>query len=177
MPKARKDPNKPKGAKTSFIIFGEKTRADRIERGESIPTQTEFAKELGNLWKEMSKEEKKPYLDLAAEDKKRFQKEMEGYNPPSDSESDDEDKEPKKKKKRAKKDPNAPKRNVSAYFHFASAIRPKLKADNPTLGVTELAKMIGERWQKLTDSDKKPYENLAAKDRDRYQRELSDYNS
>lgn len=35
------------------------------------------------------------------------------------------------KKKKAKKDPNQPKRNMSAYFLYSVAIRPEVKEQNP----------------------------------------------
>merc|ERR1719229_2223976 len=71
----------------------------------------------------MDEDDRKPYVKLAEKDKKRYLKEMESYIPPSDSDSDDDA--PKKKKK--KKDPNAPKRNQSAYFLFSNKNREDVK--------------------------------------------------
>jgi hypothetical protein len=39
----------------------------------------EVAKALGAMWRELSDEGKKPYIDLSAGDKKRYEKEMETY--------------------------------------------------------------------------------------------------
>ena len=36
--------------------------------------------------------------------------------------------------------------------------------------------MIAEKWRELEDEDKKPYEELAAKDRKRYEGEMKSYN-
>merc|ERR1711959_265695 len=50
-------------------------------------------------------------------------------------------KSPKKVKKAKKvKDPNAPKRNLSAYFFFMNDQRPKVVKSNPDLKVTEVGK-------------------------------------
>jgi len=42
--------------------------------------QSEIGKVLGQKWKELSAEEKKPYEKLAAEDKARYEKEIAEYN-------------------------------------------------------------------------------------------------
>lgn len=41
--------------------------------------------------------------------------------------------------------------------------------------VTELAKITGERWRKLTDKEKKPYEEKAQADKARYEKAMKDY--
>lgn len=48
-----------------------------------------------------------------------------------------------------------------------------MKADNPNLGLTEMGKVIGSRWKELSDEDKKPYFESAAKDRERAAREMA----
>merc|ERR1719447_1117927 len=82
----------------------------------------------------------------------------------------------KRKKKKKVKDPNAPKRPITAYFFFAADRRPEIRAENPGCSITEVASLIGEQWRKLDDEDKHPYEEKAAKDKDRYLRELTAYN-
>ena len=36
--------------------------------------------------------------------------------------------------------------------------------------------MIAERWRELDEDEKKPYEEMAAQDRKRYEREMKAYN-
>jgi hypothetical protein len=38
---------------------------------------------------------------------------------------------PKRKKRKKNKDPNRPKRNMSAFFLYSNANRARVKADNP----------------------------------------------
>lgn len=173
MPKSKKDPNKPKGVKSAYIYFTEAQKKQHEERGEEI-SFTELSKYCGAKWKELSDEDKEEYVALANKDRKRYDKEMESYNPPSDSDSDDD--KPKKKKKKVK-DPNAPKKNITAYFHFAAAKRPEVKAEDPDIPVTEVAQRIGEKWRNLTDEEKLPYQKLAEKDKARYLREFAKYQS
>jgi len=103
----KKDPNKPKGAKSAYTYFTEELREEKKSNGEAYDIGT-VSKQSSEKWKEMDEDEKKPYVKLSEKDKKRYQKEMESYIPPSDSDSDSD--QPAKKKKK-KKDPNAPKRN------------------------------------------------------------------
>lgn len=55
----------------------------------------------------------------------------------------------KKKKEKKQKNSNAPKRPPSAYFIWMSENREKLKEENPSLSITELAKKAGEVWREL----------------------------
>ena len=108
MPKAKKDPNKPKGVKSAYICFTEHEKREHESRNEDI-SFTDLSKYCGPKWKEMNEADKAPFQKTSEKDRKRFDKEMESYIPPSDSDSEDE--RPKKKKKK-EKDPNAPKKNM-----------------------------------------------------------------
>ena len=86
-------------------------------------------------FKAIDGDERARWDQLAAEDKERYNREMEDYTPPSDDDDSDSDSDesdaPKKKKKRKKKDPNAPKRAKSAFMFFSMAMRPQIKEENP----------------------------------------------
>lgn len=171
MPK--KDPNKPKGAKSAYTYFTDELREGRKANGEPYDIGT-VSRDSSDKWKEMDEDDRKPYAKLAEKDKKRHQKEMESYIPPSDSDSDDD--RPKKKKK--KKDPNAPKRNQSAYFLFSNQNREKVKKElGGTAKITEIASALGLKWRNMTADDKVPFEKLAVKDKERYQKEMEVWNS
>merc|ERR1712243_230014 len=90
--------------------------------------------------------------------------------------SDSEDEAPKQKRKTKKKDPNAPKRPTSAYFFYAGDVRPGIREENPDMKITEVMSLIGQQWRELEEEDKKPYEEQAAKDRKRYEKEMKAYN-
>ena len=86
-------------------------------------------------------------------------------------------KSPKTKTKKAKKvkDPNAPKRNLSAYFFFMNDQRPKVVKANPDLKVTEVGKKLGELWRAMSDSEKAPYNKKADADKARYEKQKAAY--
>jgi len=43
--------------------------------------------------------------------------------------------------------------------------------------VTAVASALGAKWREMTDKEKAPYEELAVKDKERYQRAMEEYNS
>lgn len=81
----------------------------------------------------------------------------------------------KKKATRKKKDPNAPKRSLSAYMFFANENRDIVRAENPGITFGEVGRMLGDKWKALTDEDKEPYNSKAAVDKKRYEKEKAEY--
>ncbi|KAL4795557.1 Non-histone chromosomal protein 6 [Aspergillus venezuelensis] len=76
---------------------------------------------------------------------------------------------------RRKKDPNAPKRGLSAYMFFANDNREKVREENPGITFGQVGKMLGEKWKALSDKERKPYEDKAATDKKRYEDEKAAY--
>jgi len=74
-----------------------------------------------------------------------------------------------------KKDPNAPKRGLSAYMFFANDQRDKVREDNPGIKFGEVGKLLGEKWKELSAKEKEPYEKKAKQDKERYEREKAEY--
>jgi hypothetical protein len=80
-----------------------------------------------------------------------------------------------KVKGKAKKDPNAPKKNMSAYMFFANDNRSKIKEKHPGATFGELGKYIGAEWKELTEKQKKPYVVKSEADKVRYQKAMTEY--
>ncbi|KAL2212695.1 Non-histone chromosomal protein 6 [Sarocladium strictum] len=80
------------------------------------------------------------------------------------------------KVKRGKKDPNAPKRGLSAYMFFANEQRENVREENPGISFGQVGKLLGERWKALDDKQRTPYEAKAAADKKRYEDEKAAYN-
>jgi len=60
---------------------------------------------------------------------------------------------------------------------FQKEQREKIKKDNPELqGVPAIAKKTGEIWRSMSEKEKKPYLELAEKDKIRWEKEMEDYN-
>jgi hypothetical protein len=76
---------------------------------------------------------------------------------------------------KAKKDKNAPKRALSAYMFFSQDWRERIKTENPDAGFGEVGKLLGAKWKELDDDEKKPYVELAAKDKTRAENDKAAY--
>ncbi|KAF2280266.1 uncharacterized protein EI97DRAFT_455174 [Westerdykella ornata] len=76
-----------------------------------------------------------------------------------------------------KKDPNAPKRGLSAYMFFANEQREKVREENPGIKFGEVGKLLGEKWKSLSEKQRAPYDAKAAADKKRYEEEKAAYNA
>ncbi|KAG8181726.1 hypothetical protein JTE90_028265 [Oedothorax gibbosus] len=128
----------------------------------------EFSRRCADRWKTMSEKEKQRFHGMAEKDKKRYESEMANYKPPKGQEKGS-------KKRKRTKDPNAPKRSLSAFFWFSNDERPKVKETMPDSTVGDVAKELGRRWNDVTPETKSKYEALAAKDKARYMKEVKAY--
>lgn len=78
-------------------------------------------------------------------------------------------------KPKQKKDPNAPKKNLSSYIFFSNEQRLILTKKDPKLPFADVAKLLGSMWKEMTADDKKKYDDMAAKDKIRYADEMKTY--
>ncbi|KAB8291129.1 hypothetical protein EYC80_009817 [Monilinia laxa] len=83
----------------------------------------------------------------------------------------------KARTEKKKKDPNAPKRGLSAYMFFANEQRDNVREENPGISFGQVGKVLGERWKALNEKQRGPYEESAAKDKKRYEEEKANYNA
>lgn len=104
----------------------------------------------------------------AEQDKLRYQEEMKHYVPAEDPTGG-------KKSKKAKKDPNAPKRNMSAYFLFSVASRESVKEENPDASFGDIARLISAKFKALPAGERATWDDKAAADKVRYEREMAAY--
>ncbi len=102
-------------------------------------------------------------------DKERYQREMADYVPPADMEE-------YSSRKKKKKDPNAPKRNMSAFFIYSNEVRSQVKEQNPDAGFGDIAKLISKQYKALAADELEIYKKKAAEDKERYQRQMREYN-
>jgi len=160
---------KPRGRMSSYAFF---VQTCREEHKKKHPTEkvvfAEFTKKCAEKWKEMSAKEKRRFEEMAEKDKARYEADMANYTPAPGEK-------PNKKGGKRGKDPNAPKRSLSAFFFFCNEERPKVRKDHNDWSVAQVAKEMGKRWEKVTDRSK--YEQQAAKDKIRYEQAMAAYRS
>ena len=158
---------KPKGRMSAYTFFVQMCREEHRKKHPNENVNfTEFSKKCAERWKQMNDPEKKRFADMAEKDKVRYDKEMATYTPPAEVGG---------RRKKKKKDPNAPKRPLSAFFLFCADERPNVKAKFPQYSVGETAKELGERWSKVSADLKAQYEAKASQEKQRYERESEDY--
>lgn len=161
---AKGDPKKPKGKMSAYAFFVQTCREEHKKKNPEVPVNfAEFSKKCSERWKTMSSKEKGKFDEMAKADKVRYDREMKDYGPAKGG--------------KKKKDPNAPKRPPSGFFLFCSEFRPKIKSTNPGISIGDVAKKLGEMWNNLSDGEKQPYNNKAAKLKEKYEKDVADYKS
>jgi len=84
--KKKKDVNAPKKPSSGFMWFSKETRP-KIKEKNPAATFGELGKLIGEAWRAMSEDDKKPFMKKAEEDKERYKAEMANYKPPPESSS------------------------------------------------------------------------------------------
>jgi len=82
-------------------------------------------------------------------------------------------------KMKFKKDPNKPKKPKSGFLFFCDEVRGKIiethKKENGKVVIGDVAKELGKRWKKLTNSNKKKYTEMKEEDKNRYAQQMESY--
>lgn len=65
---------------------------------------------------------------------------------------------PKSKKQ---KDPNRPKRSLTAFMYYSGARRGQIRKEKPEMSMIEISKMVGDEWKNLSTESKQPYHDKA----------------
>ena len=103
---------------------------------------------------------------LNKQDKERYAREMENYTPPVDTTSG-----------KRRRDPNQPKRPMTAYFHFMQERRPIIQEQFPDMKLMDISKLLSEEWRNMSGEARAKYNELYQQDKERYAREMAEYNA
>eukprot|EP00092_Neocalanus_flemingeri_P005635 GFUD01006069.1.p1 GENE.GFUD01006069.1~~GFUD01006069.1.p1 ORF type:complete len:310 (-),score=106.26 GFUD01006069.1:648-1577(-) len=80
-----------------------------------------------------------------------------------------------KGKRRYPKGVGAPKQPLSGYVHFLNERRESVRGENPDITFSDLSKKLAAEWSGLDEPDKNKYNDLARRDKDRYDKEFAEY--
>ena len=83
----------------------------------------------------------------------------------------------KKTKAKAVKDPNAPKRPLSAYLIFCKENRGRVLKESPGLSIGQVGKALGERWRAIGPEEKAGFEAKAKAAKAEYLKAVEAYNA
>lgn len=152
-----KDPNAPKKPLSAYFLFSQDERL-KVKAEYTDYSITDVAKELGRRWATIDPGLKQQYEQRYQAARKVFDQEMSAYKP-----------------QKKKKDPNAPKQPLSAYFIFSTEERLKVKNENPNYSICEVAKELGRRWAEMDPSLKQRFQARAEEGRQKYDVEMAAY--
>merc|ERR1711935_567084 len=158
---------KPKRAMSAFFCYSQAERPN-VKTNHPEASFGDVARILSSQYKAPTDKEMKKYVKKAEQDKIRYQEQMKHYVPMEDPTGGG-------KRKKAKKDPNAPKRNMSAYFLFSVHIRPTVKEENPEAAFGDIARIISAKYKVLKPDEREKWDSKAAADKERYQRDMEAY--
>ncbi|CAG8493899.1 7696_t:CDS:2 [Acaulospora colombiana] len=139
---------------------------------------TEIAKLGGDNWRNMPDDQKNVYNERYKKAKSQYdeeyQKWRESLSPKVialENKRRRIEKAAGRSNQRPLKDPKAPKRPRSSYLQFAM----ENMAEYKDLKVTERSKAIAQKWKALSPDERKPFEELYVKEKERYNQELENY--
>ena len=161
--KKKKDPNAPKRPRSAYILYCQENRS-AVKTANPDFKPSELMSKLGEMWKNLSKEDKQEFVEQAESDKERYNKERSNYKGPVGGDDDDDDS-PKKKTKKVPKDPSQ-KKAKSGYLVFGDEQRPVIKKQNPDFKAKDIIAEIGRRWKALTESERMQFNEKAKKLKD-----------
>lgn len=161
-----KNGGKPRGKTSPYGFFVKMCYEEHKKKYPNENVQvTEISKKCSEKWKTMSQNEKQRFFELAQKDAERYNQEIMAFGGADAM----------RKRKRAKKDPNAPKRSLSAFFFFSQEKRPSVQQSHPEWKVGQVAQELGRQWKDMSEEVKKRYEEMAVKDKARYEVAMQEY--
>lgn len=147
---------------------------------------------IGDTWGKLTEQQKNDFVKEAEDDKKRYAKELKqlekkGYFINKDGKdsrdlhkpkkaADKEDEEMEDLEAKAKEEfVSKPKKVISRYLSFATETWPKITKKNPELKLADGAKLVAEKWKKLTDAQRQAYDKHVEEDKKRYEKEMKEF--
>lgn len=125
---------------------------------------TNVAKMVSEAWKNLSTEERDIWDEKARSDKERFEMEKSLYDGPW-----------KVPATKSSKDPNAPKRPMSAFLAYSNSKRSAVKRENPGLTNAEVSRVLASLWRNADEMEKKKFIDEEFALRQKYKTSIADW--
>jgi hypothetical protein len=147
----------------AFFHYAEANHAKVKEKlGTDAKAFGKVAAELANNYRALSADEIKKWQVIALTVNTNFAKGLKLHSQPT-------------LKTRKKKDKDAPKGPVSAYFHYMVAHRAQVVAEDTSRTFGDVAKVCSAKYRVMKDEEKKEWEDKADADKLRYKHQLEVY--
>ncbi|KAL7541682.1 hypothetical protein ACHAXR_011129 [Thalassiosira sp. AJA248-18] len=178
--KSHRDPNAPKRNQSAYLLYQNAMR-DTFKLQNPGMTFGQLAKYTSAMYAEMPTQEKEAWAQRAEADKARYLHELSQYVPPpgydvkGDAIAGSAPSMRSSKSGKATRDPNAPKKNMSAYLMYQNTMRESFRTENPGMTFGQLAKFTSAMYKSLTPEEKARWEEAALQDKARYEAEMANY--
>lgn len=160
--KFRKAPQAPKRFKSAFIFFSiakhPEIREQKKYEKKTDNAAPNVAKLVSEAWRNLPQSEREVWIKMAEDDKKRYEVERAMYTGPWKVPAP----------KRAKKNPDAPKRPMSAFLAYSKDMRSQAKKENAHLSNTEVSRLLATMWNGEKPEIKEEYKVREAAQRGDY---------
>jgi len=150
--------------KSGYYIFAQEETAKIRQHNPNLGLM-DIAKELGVRWQRMDPTDKMVYEFRHQELRKQQGHHTPSYKPRQMS----------FKSHKKRRDPNAPKQPLTAFFIYSTEERQKVKEENPTFSVVDVAKELGRRWSELPPETKQSFHARADELRQKFDLEMAAY--
>jgi len=178
--KVGKDPAAPKRNQSAYLLYQNAMR-DTFKMQNPGMTFGQLAKYTSAMYAEMPPDEKEAWNARAEQDKVRYLRELESYVPaPGYDVKGDMIAGARvilrtSKGGKKSRDPNAPKKNMSAYLMYQNTMRESFRTENPGMTFGQLSKFTSSMYKSLTPEEKARWEEAAQQDKARYETEMAGY--
>ncbi|KDQ08857.1 hypothetical protein BOTBODRAFT_37556 [Botryobasidium botryosum FD-172 SS1] len=146
----------------------------------------QVAKEVNQVYKNLAPEEMEVYKQRAQAAKEEYERQLAAWKrtlTPADVKAENQFRTAQRKAGKSKrgnlKDPNAPKKPLSAYFMFLQMIRSDPEMVREVFGdeesTTKQSVLAAVKWRSLTDAEKKPFLAQAEKEKLEYEVARQEY--
>ncbi|TDH67564.1 hypothetical protein CCR75_005353 [Bremia lactucae] len=169
-----KDPFAPKPAKSGFQLF---VRYNRDNFPLLKVTINNFRSEMSKVWNKLSDSDKNEWYELAKQDKRRYDREMNSYEPPVYMDVDIQKTYERFRELQymARGNSCAPRLPENAYSIFVSTQRQKLVALRPNLLNTQIMHELGVAWKALSTIERTVFQGKARDDAKRFRTEMETF--
>lgn len=178
--KAPRDPGAPKRNMSAYLLYQNAMRETFKSHNPGM-TFGQLAKYTSAMYAELTVDEKQAWVGRAEADKARYLQALANYVPPPGYDAKGDavmtfaGGSSGGRGGKVQRDPNAPKRNMSAYLLYQNGMRNQFKRENPGMTFGQLAKYTSAMYKCLTPEEKATWDARATQDKARFQQEMAAY--
>lgn len=102
---------------------------------------------VSEAWRALDAKDREKWEEMARKDRARYEEERKNYRGPWKVAVS----------KKAYKDPNAPKRPMSAFLMYSNGRRAAVKKEHPEFSNGEISRLLSEMWRAAPDEERQKY--------------------